>query len=83
MHCIDACLNVKEIRTLRELIVSCRCESGFRFDAEFPCPGEDLTRDKEGHDALFEFLKGDSPRHEIVIVAPVAMSVQIGIILIE
>ena len=83
VHCIDACLNVKEIGTLRELIVSCRCESSFRFDAEFPCPGEDLPRDKERHDALFEFLKRDCPRHEIVIVTPVTMPVQISIIFVK
>src|SRR4029079_15439392 len=83
VHRIDTQLSFHEIAPLRELIGP-RNETGFlRFDANLSCSGNHLPAGEKRHETAHESSKRDGARHEIIIVAPVAMTVKIGVVLVE
>lgn len=82
LHGIDALQLGEKITALGDLEVVGK-EAVFGFDGELAGAGEDLSGDQEGLDGIGEEVPGEGAGDQVIFVATVAVSVEVGVVFVE
>src|ERR1700674_3783568 len=83
VHRVDTDQDTKKIGALRDLENARLTRRAFAFNAHFTRAGKYLASDEKWNHFVDQPVPGDSPAHEIVVMATVTVSDKIGIVFVE
>src|SRR5436309_14369126 len=83
IHRVDAYHHAEKIGALRNLIDSRIPLAAFAFNPHFARAGENLASDKKRQDAGNDAIPRDIANHQVIVMATVAVTGKIGVVLIE
>ena len=83
VHRIDAHEHAEEVGALRNLKHSRLPGRAFPFDPELARAGENLPCDQKWQNARDELVPRDIAPHQVIVVAPIAMPGEVGVVLVQ
>ena len=81
-HGVDAGDDLEEVGALGQL-VEARVGLGICLDADLAGAGVDLAGHQEGQQGGDDVVEGDRPGQQVVLVAAVAVALEVGVVLVE